>query len=70
MSLVEFERRVNALTQMRVADVASPILSKDDRHHLFKVLRAEPGEERQLLGEVLRPAVDLVEGFVRSFKVR
>ena len=45
MSLIEFERRVNALTQMRVADVAVPILDKDDRHHLFKVLRAQAGEE-------------------------
>ena len=45
MSLVEFERRVNALTQMRVVDVATPVLTKDDRHHLVKVLRANPGEE-------------------------
>jgi 16S rRNA (uracil1498-N3)-methyltransferase len=45
MSLVDFERRVNALTQMHVADVASPVLAKDDRHHLFKVLRANAGEE-------------------------
>ena len=45
MSLVEFERRVNALTQMHVADVSSPVLDKDDRHHLFKVLRANPDEE-------------------------
>jgi len=45
MSLKDFERRVDALTQMRVADVATPVLSKDDAHHLFKVLRAEAGEE-------------------------
>ena len=45
MSLVEFERRVNALTQMHVVDVATPVLTKDDRHHLVKVLRANPGEE-------------------------
>ncbi len=45
MSLKDFERRVDALTQMRVADVSNPVLSKDDAHHLFKVLRAEAGEE-------------------------
>ncbi len=45
MSLKDFERRVDALTQMRVADVATPVLSKDDAHHLFKVLRADAGEE-------------------------
>jgi 16S rRNA (uracil1498-N3)-methyltransferase len=45
MSLVDFERRVAALTQMRVDDVEHPVLSKDDRHHLFKVLRSDVGEE-------------------------
>ncbi len=45
MSLKDFERRVDALTQMRVVDVTTPVLSKDDAHHLFKVLRADAGEE-------------------------
>ena len=45
MTLQDFQRRVDALTQMRVVDVTTPVLSKDDAHHLFKVLRAEEGEE-------------------------
>jgi len=43
--LIEWTRRVNALTQMRVADPMVPILDKDSEHHLRKVLRAQVGEE-------------------------
>jgi 16S rRNA (uracil1498-N3)-methyltransferase len=39
------ERRIAALTQLTVADVATPVLSRDAAHHLFKVLRATEGEE-------------------------
>ena len=45
MSLVDWPRRVAALTQLRVADVQRPELSKDDDHHLRRVLRATVGEE-------------------------
>jgi len=45
MSLVEWRRRVDALTQLRVADVQRPELSRDDDHHLRRVLRATVGEE-------------------------
>ncbi len=41
----EFVRRVAALTQMTVLDVAEPLLSREDQHHLTKVLRAEMDEE-------------------------
>ncbi len=41
----EWPRRVAALTQLRVADIAVPELSRDDDHHLRRVLRARPGEE-------------------------
>ena len=45
MSLVDFQRRVDALTQLRVASIDAPVLAKDDAHHLFTVLRAKRGEE-------------------------
>jgi 16S rRNA (uracil1498-N3)-methyltransferase len=45
VSLVDWRRRVDALTQLRVADVQRPELSKDDDHHLRRVLRATVGEE-------------------------
>ncbi len=45
MNLTAWDRRVAALTQLHVADPANPVLSKDDRHHLVKVLRANEGEE-------------------------
>jgi len=41
----EWARRVAALTQLRVADVSSPLLRREDDHHLRRVLRAEVGEE-------------------------
>ena len=34
-----------ALTQLRVADLLAPELSRDDDHHLRRVLRARAGEE-------------------------
>lgn len=40
-----WQRRVDALGQFRVVDVATPLLSKDDRHHLRTVLRAKAHEE-------------------------
>jgi 16S rRNA (uracil1498-N3)-methyltransferase len=43
--MIEWARRVGALTQLRVDDVASPRLSRDDDHHLRRVLRAKVGEE-------------------------
>ncbi len=43
--LLEWERRRNALTQLRVLDLAHPVLSKEDDHHLRQVLRARVGEE-------------------------
>jgi len=45
VSLVEWPRRIAALTQLRVADPERPVLSKDDDHHLRRVLRANDGEE-------------------------
>lgn len=39
------ERRVAALTQLRVDDPAAPVLSAEADHHLRKVLRAKLGEE-------------------------
>ena len=41
----EWARRVAALTQLRVADVSSPLLRREDDHHMRRVLRAEVGEE-------------------------
>jgi 16S rRNA (uracil1498-N3)-methyltransferase len=41
----EWPRRVAALTQLRVADISEPVLSRDDEHHLHRVLRAREGEE-------------------------
>ncbi len=40
-----WSRRVAALTQLRVADIAAPVLSREDDHHLRRVLRARDGEE-------------------------
>jgi 16S rRNA (uracil1498-N3)-methyltransferase len=45
VTLEAFGRRVAALTQLRVADCATPVLARDDAHHLFTVLRARDGEE-------------------------
>ena len=45
MTLHEWSRRVAALGQFRVADPAVPVLSRDDDHHLRRVLRANVGEE-------------------------
>ncbi len=45
MTLHEWSRRVAALGQFRVADPALPVLSRDDDHHLRRVLRANVGEE-------------------------
>lgn len=45
MTLVEWPRRVAALAQLRVEDPATPVLSRDDDHHLRRVLRAEIGED-------------------------
>jgi 16S rRNA (uracil1498-N3)-methyltransferase len=43
--LIEWARRVDALTQLRVTDPTTPVLDKDAEHHLRKVLRAQVGEE-------------------------
>lgn len=43
--LIEWTRRIDALTQLRVSDPATPHLSKEAEHHLRKVLRAQVGEE-------------------------
>jgi 16S rRNA (uracil1498-N3)-methyltransferase len=45
MTLHEWSRRVAALGQFRVADPAVPVLTRDDEHHLRRVLRAGIGEE-------------------------
>jgi 16S rRNA (uracil1498-N3)-methyltransferase len=45
VSRTELRRRADALAQFRVEDPRSPVLSRDDEHHLFKVLRARDGEE-------------------------
>jgi 16S rRNA (uracil1498-N3)-methyltransferase len=45
VSPLQFGRRVDALAQFRVADPETPVLSDDDRHHLFRVLRARDGDE-------------------------
>lgn len=41
----EWPRRVAALTQLRVADINEAVLSREDDHHLRRVLRAREGEE-------------------------
>lgn len=41
----EWPRRVAALCQLRVADIETPVLSRDVDHHLRRVLRAGEGEE-------------------------
>ncbi len=43
--MIEWTRRINSLTQLRVADPNAPILERDAEHHLRKVLRAQVGEE-------------------------
>ena len=43
--MLDWPRRVAALTQLRVEDVAAPVLSREDDHHLRRVLRAALGEE-------------------------
>jgi 16S rRNA (uracil1498-N3)-methyltransferase len=43
--LIEWTRRVGALTQLRVSDPATPALEREAEHHLRKVLRAQVGEE-------------------------
>ena len=43
--MMEWSRRVAALTQLRVDDPAMPVLSSDDEHHVRRVLRASVGEE-------------------------
>ena len=45
MSRLEWSRRVGALGQFKVADVANPVLDTSARHHLHGVLRAKDGEE-------------------------
>lgn len=45
MILEQWDRRLRALNQFRVADVVAPVLEKADEHHLRKVLRAREGEE-------------------------
>ncbi len=45
MTYLEWPRRVAALGQFRVDDVASGTLDAASEHHLRKVLRARPGEE-------------------------
>jgi 16S rRNA (uracil1498-N3)-methyltransferase len=41
----EWPRRIAALTQVRVSDLEAPALSRNDDHHLRRVLRARDGEE-------------------------
>jgi 16S rRNA (uracil1498-N3)-methyltransferase len=43
--MIDGARRVAALTQLHVPDVDAPTLSRDDDHHLRRVLRAGVGEE-------------------------
>lgn len=43
--MIEWTRRINSLTQLRVSDPNVPILDRDAEHHLRKVLRAQVGEE-------------------------
>lgn len=43
--ITQWPRRVAALTQIRVADVDEPEISREDDHHLRRVLRARDGEE-------------------------
>jgi 16S rRNA (uracil1498-N3)-methyltransferase len=43
--LIDRERRIDALGQFHVVDPAHPVLSRDDEHHLRRVLRATVGEE-------------------------
>ena len=43
--IAEWPRRVAALSQLRVLDLETPVLSQPDNHHLRRVLRAKDGEE-------------------------
>lgn len=43
--LAEWSRRRSALTQLRVQDVEAPQLSRDQDHHVRRVLRGVVGEE-------------------------
>ena len=43
--MLEWPRRVAALGQFRVENIEAPTLSRDDDHHLRRVLRARVGEE-------------------------
>jgi 16S rRNA (uracil1498-N3)-methyltransferase len=45
VTLADWGRRVDALAQFRVADPAVPVLSREDEHHLRRVLRARDEEE-------------------------
>jgi 16S rRNA (uracil1498-N3)-methyltransferase len=45
VTYLEWPRRVAALGQFHVKDVATPELERDDEHHLRKVLRVREGEE-------------------------
>lgn len=45
MTLADWRRRVDALAQFRVGDPAVPVLTREDEHHLRRVLRARDGEE-------------------------
>ena len=68
----EWPRRVAALVQFRVADLSEPVLSRDDDHHLRRVLRAKEGEELVLtdgrgswrLGAVAASGLDVVSDVV------
>ena len=42
---LEWPRRVAALSQFRVTDLSSAVLTREDDHHLRRVLRAREGEE-------------------------
>ena len=43
--MLEWPRRVAALGQFRVENIEAPTLTRDDDHHLRRVLRAHVGEE-------------------------
>jgi 16S rRNA (uracil1498-N3)-methyltransferase len=66
--MIEWPRRVAAIAQFHVSDVAAPQLADDDDHHLRKVLRVREGEEIVVtdgkgswaLCEVTQRAVSLV----------
>jgi 16S rRNA (uracil1498-N3)-methyltransferase len=45
VTIIEWPRRVAAIAQFHVHDLALPVLGADDDHHLRKVLRVREGEE-------------------------